>query len=420
LRDDGASCLDHHRVGGGVLGGCSGFSCRESPVRDGVLEVYDKVGFGKSAGIETTTIHMENGVIVGKDIAQQSQPAKRLWDWMQLLIIPLGLAVAAYWFNHSVKMLENNLAQQRESIAHEIEDRREKEARLIERRRTLDNTLQSYLDEMAQFLLYRDDNNGKLVRVEPEPEVRSVLRARTLAVLDGLVTPESDNPDELEPFRRRKSLDRKRSLLQFLHEAALIKRGAPIVRLEGANLREAYLRMAVIRDADLKRADFGEADLLYADFGSSDLSEASMGKAYMRGAILEDAILKEADLHDVNKAIPPDQQNYNYDSFDVNLKNAVLTKAHLLGADLRGADLTGAKLDGANLKEVDLRDAEVTDEQLAKCGELVAVRQKDGSLAKTLLPDGSSYEWPAVHPVLTPLLNGVSFPVDTQVLLISA
>jgi hypothetical protein len=28
------------------------------------------------------------------------QPGKTLWDWMQLLFIPVVLAVAGFWFNH--------------------------------------------------------------------------------------------------------------------------------------------------------------------------------------------------------------------------------------------------------------------------------------------------------------------------------
>jgi uncharacterized protein YjbI with pentapeptide repeats len=265
--------------------------------------------------------------------------------------------------------------------------------------------LQSYLDEMGKFLLYRDDTTGKLCRVDPEPDVQAVLRARTLAVLDSLVVPTGVNPDELEPFLRRKSLDRKRSLLQFLHEAGFIRKNVAIVRLEGANLREAYLRMVVLREADLKGADLGEADLAYADFSGDELSGASMGNAYLRGANLEGAILKDADMHDVNTILPADQQqDGGLESPDVDLKNADLTNANLRGADLRGSDLTGAKLGGAELDPADLRDAVVANDQLAQCWELAGTR----------MPDGSSYEWSVVQPGLTELLKNVSFPARKQ------
>jgi pentapeptide repeat protein len=32
---------------------------------------------------------------------KQYLPAKTVWDWLQLLIIPTGLAVIAVWFNHA-------------------------------------------------------------------------------------------------------------------------------------------------------------------------------------------------------------------------------------------------------------------------------------------------------------------------------
>jgi uncharacterized protein YjbI with pentapeptide repeats len=177
-----------------------------------------------------------------------------------------------------------------------------------------------------------------------------------------------------------------------------------MVRLEGANLREAYLRMVVIHDADLKGADFGAANLAYANFGSNDLSAATMGYAYLRGANLEGANLEDAQLHNVNRKLPSDQQEEIFERFDVNLKNALLTNANFAGADLRGVDLTGAKLDGAELDPVDLRYAEIEDEQLAQCWELVG----------TVMPDGSIYEWPAVRLEFTELLNGVSLPVTKQ------
>ena len=128
---DGARCLDHYCVRISVAGGCSDFICH-----------------------------------------------KTLWDWMQLLIIPLALAAIALLFNRSERIRQDKLADRREKEARLIEERREKEADLIERRRTQDSSLQSYLDEMAQFLLYRDDATGKLlVRVEPGPGVQSVLTA---------------------------------------------------------------------------------------------------------------------------------------------------------------------------------------------------------------------------------------------------
>jgi len=365
------------------------------PVRDAVVRVFNKdwTGFTESSVVTKKTTYDEKGVIVGTESTSQIQPAKKLWDWMQLLIIPLVLAVAAFLFNRSERMSANKLA-----------DRREREAYQIERRRTQDTTLQNYLDEMAEFLLYRNTTTGNLLRMEPEDGVKSILRARTLAALDGLVDPDGDNPDKLQSFSRRKSLDRKRSLLQFLFESGLIEKDTPIVGLQDANLREAYLREVVIRDANLEGSDLGYADLLYANFSGNKLSKANMGFAYLRGANLEGAILEGTDVNNANRELPLDQKEETFDRFEVNLKDAVLKKANLAGSDLRGSDLTGANLDGAELDPVDLKAATVENEQLASCK----------SLAGTVMPDGSRYEWSAVRPVFIEFLKGVILPATRQ------
>src|SRR5260221_4765229 len=44
------------------------------------------------------------------------QRGKTLWDWMQLLFIPVALAVAGFWFNHR----ERDIEQQRVEADREI------------------------------------------------------------------------------------------------------------------------------------------------------------------------------------------------------------------------------------------------------------------------------------------------------------
>lgn len=50
---------------------------------------YDKVQIAE----EDTHSHKK------KTITYELQPGKRLWDWLQLLLIPLVLAIVAYTFN---------------------------------------------------------------------------------------------------------------------------------------------------------------------------------------------------------------------------------------------------------------------------------------------------------------------------------
>ena len=45
---------------------------------------------------------------------EQYQPGKTLWDWMQLLIIPVVLAVAAYLFNLATSHTEHKIAEDKQ------------------------------------------------------------------------------------------------------------------------------------------------------------------------------------------------------------------------------------------------------------------------------------------------------------------
>src|SRR5215210_79601 len=85
-----------------------------------------------------------------------------------------------------------------------------------------------------------------------DDHLRAVARVHTLAVLEGL-----------DP-------DRKRVLLQFLHESNLIHLDQPIISLLGANLKGANLK-----GAHLHRALFAGANLQGANLEKANLQEAT-------------------------------------------------------------------------------------------------------------------------------------------------
>jgi hypothetical protein len=115
---------------------------------------------------------------------------KTLWDWMELLVIPLALAGGAFYLNRSERTIEREIVTDRQQEA----------------------ALQSYLDRMADLLL-----KEKLSTSNSE-EVRKVARIRTLTLLRGLDA-------------RRKGL-----VLQFLYEADLIRISNHVVDLRHAHL----------------------------------------------------------------------------------------------------------------------------------------------------------------------------------------
>lgn len=68
--------------------------------------------------------------------------AKTLWDWMELLIIPLLLGLGAVLLNRSERNSARLQAEERSKLEREIATDRQQEA-----------ALQAYLDRMADLLL---------------------------------------------------------------------------------------------------------------------------------------------------------------------------------------------------------------------------------------------------------------------------
>src|SRR5215217_3551987 len=255
---------------------------------------------------------------------------KTLWDWLQLLIVPVVLSLITVVF-----------AWQQDQRQQQIEtDRAEAEQKLAVQR-AQDEALQAYLNQMASLLL----GNG-LRKSEEGSEERTLARARTLTVLGRLDT------------------SRKTALMQFLVEADLVGRVEgedPIISLTGA---------------DLSDADLGEANL-----SGNDLGEANLSGAYLRYAILSEANLSGANLSDAVLS-------------GADLSRADLTSADLSGATFTPANLSDANLSGADLSEADLSEADLSEADLSRAKGMSneELEQETSSLVGTTMPDGQRHK----------------------------
>jgi uncharacterized protein YjbI with pentapeptide repeats len=242
---------------------------------------------------------------------------KTVWDFLQLLIVPLMLVAIGLVFS-----LQQDARQQR------VEDQRADAERVLADQRAQDEALQAYLDQMSGLLLEKD-----LRTSEVNSEVRTLAQVRTLTVLG-----------RLDPSR-------KTAVMQFLVDADLVQsidERDPIISLNGADLSGANVSDANLRNADLNGADLSDSDLSDSDLSDSDLSFADSANADLSFADLSDANLRGASLSDVE------------------LRGAILRHANLSDADLsdaflRGADLSNAFLRGADLSDSDLRGTDLSD-----------------------------------------------------------
>ena len=215
---------------------------------------------------------------------QQYQPEKTLWDWLQLLIIPAGLTLFAFWYNRKQQQATEQRAQIESDRALEFQ------------RQT---TLQTYIDRMSELLLEKDMDT-----IKQDTKLLAVMRARTLTALVVL------------------DASRKTSVFEFLYSTGLIhvvylaEADFSGASMNGANLREIKFRKVNLSGANLRSITLAKADLMNADLSGANLSRSDLFETELTGANLSGA----------------------------DLSDAILDRANLNGADLRGATYTNEQL----------------------------------------------------------------------------
>ena len=283
-------------------------------------------------------------------------PDKTLWDWLQLLIVPLVLAIGALAFQLANTRTESQIAQQR----YEQDQR-------IAMDKQHEDLLQAYLDRIAELLL------EKQLAASDSEEVRQIARVRTITVLTQL------------------DAQRIGYIFTFLREVGLMSTASTncVVSLKDADLHTVEWGKANLVRANLSGANLSGANLINADLNDANLIGANLSGANLSGANLINADLSGANLVSANltKAILSSANLSGANLVNADLSGAVLiNNADLSGADLINANLSGANLSGADLSKTDLSgailsDAKVTEERLKEVE----------SLEGTMMPDGSTY-----------------------------
>jgi uncharacterized protein YjbI with pentapeptide repeats len=304
-------------------------------------------------------------------VAAANYPKKTLWDWLDLLIVPVVLAIGGYLFTRSESQRTQEDTDQQRSLDRELADERRQ-----------DDMLQAYLDGMSQLLT---DKDRPLHRAQRGDNLSAVARARTLTVLTRL------------------DGERKGSVVLFLFESGLIGKDRVVLPLAGVDLSGAYLIKSYLFEANLSGTNLSGAtlsknNLIGADLRRADLSWIILEGADLSNCDLSEAVLEGADLF--NSKLNGAKLN-GVILFEANLSNCGLggadfSKANLIGADLTGANLSEANLMGANLYQADLTGAKGwTYAQLRAAKSLEGATMPDGKiLGGEAYPDGATFdEW---------------------------
>lgn len=218
-------------------------------------------------------------------------------DWLELLIVPLFIALGAALLGGLQACAQMRAEEQR---AHQI-------------------ATQTYLDQMGRMLL---DKDRPLRQSEEGDEVQSLAQARTLAVLEGLDSDRGSGPRN------------KRIIVRFLYETSLIDEDEPIIELNEADLDGADLNYLDLSNANLPFTSLEGANLDHAILKNADLGGANFEGANLAGANLSNANLRYANLENAE------------------LNGADLDSTFLDDADLSSTALQDANLSGASLQNV--------------------------------------------------------------------
>lgn len=264
---------------------------------------------------------------------------KKLWDVLQLLIVPTALAIGAFYLQETSKQRDLEIAQANREKDHQIADDRAKQ-----------ETLNRYFDQISTLLFDRGLRTAKA-----DAESRIVAQARTLTAL------------------RELDGERQGQLIKFLHKAKLLQAKKPVLDLRQTNLREANLSGSNLSEIDLAGVDLvgiNLSDLNLPDTDSILSAERKMGNKEPSRVMIFRSYENLARLEKTN-----------------------LDGANLSGTDLRAANLRRVNLSRTDLSKADLSMADLRDTNLSFANLKDAIMFEpilDGTLlCNTIMPDGT-------------------------------
>jgi uncharacterized protein YjbI with pentapeptide repeats len=235
---------------------------------------------------------------------------KTLWDWLQLLLVPLALAVGLF--------VLNEYQSSRDQARLAAEARRELDR---DRENQQQQLMGDYLSSMSSLFLR---GLGELDRSE---RLTDAARSVTFGVLP-----------RLDPAR-------KRQVFFFLRDAGLMR---PVQVLTATRWW-------------LEGADFSNADMTGVDLYQGVLTGLNFSGANFAGADLRDAFLSELDLSeaDFSGALLRWAEVYESDFSGATFAGATFEAATIGRSTFQNANVRNALFEGAKCSECDFRDADI-------------------------------------------------------------
>ncbi|SHH92678.1 Pentapeptide repeat-containing protein [Flavobacterium sp. CF108] len=218
------------------------------------------------------------------DAVKSGAEPKKLWDWLDLLIVPLSIATIGWIYKEYEKSKD------------EKKDFENKQ----------NETLDSYFRVISDLII-----KSNLLDIHLNKESKIIARTRTIVAIENL------------------NDERKGQVLQFLYESKLIDKD--IIELIGANFRTSEVSGIVLKDTIIKGVYFCNSKFIRSyldrsvftacDFTNTDFTDSSMQNTDLSYTKLIRCKLVNIDLTTVDFE--------GADLTDADLTNSVILKSQL-------------------------------------------------------------------------------------------
>jgi uncharacterized protein YjbI with pentapeptide repeats len=201
----------------------------------------------------------------------ESGSGKSLWDWLQLLLVPIILIAGIGWLSFQFSQANLQLSRQQHDTDLQIANAQQQAT-----------ILASYESSISDLMLH-----DGLRTSQPNSTVQLVANVETATAL------------------RQLAATGKGSLLRFLYETALINNDTHVINLSqldahNTNLDNIDLRDTYLFGLDMHGSDMQNVNLSYATLNYVNLTHANLAGADLHGSDMRDINLTGANLSGAN------------------------------------------------------------------------------------------------------------------------
>ena len=319
-------------------------------------------------------------------IIEKETFTRTLWDWFELLIFPIALALFAYYLNNYQKKMEHKIAEERFNLERELRKDYERE-----------NLLRKFFDDINYLLTEKNLMSSPVDSTE-----RSIARNKTLTTVR-----------ELDGVRKGK-------LFEFLFDSKLISIENCIVDLSSADFSNTVLNNYIfekivlkhvnflgsnlngifIIDSNISISNFNKSNLENMSFSGSSINRCTFNKSnlsstyfdgakitnsYFNNSIMKYATFSLAKIKR-SKFIESDLHYGEFDGteiyssqFDKSVfENSVFSQSNVCFSRFHSSNLKNANFDFSNLSKIDFTNAIMGDDWNRNCSTQMDITLPDG------------------------------------------